>query len=227
MFWSKVFDVSDKIRKISHEKVKQEALKKPRKKEKLQILRKQQDMLWKEPQESKYGHFVGCQCQNCNPENTDMIAVVKDAAKQLDHCWGHGIDGSDLIVDNSKLFDIIFNVAIKALVRVEKVLISDRLMIVPDTFKNINGVDCWTCSRCKVTLPKTFNACPYCSRTNGGYRMGVAWNFKTFEEFCKEWKFKNKCQDKNCNECKENCRNIYMEACKINYNHIGICKKES
>jgi hypothetical protein len=177
-----------------------------------------------EEEQNKYGHFLGCKCSSCDPDNHDMISIVRDAARQLNKCWGHDMDGSDLIVSESKLFSIVFNVVIRALERVEKVLISDRLMIAPNEFKDINGTAYWTCPECKITHPRTFIACPYCSKTQGGYRIGIALEFKSFEEFCKPWKDRNKCAEVDCWKCKENCREIYQMACNVNYEHIGIIK---
>jgi hypothetical protein len=38
---------------------------------------------------------------------------LKYASKLLDDCWGHHQDGSDLMVNTSELFDIVFNKVIR------------------------------------------------------------------------------------------------------------------
>lgn len=91
------------------------------------------------------------------------------ASIALDSCWGHHQDGSDLLVNEHVLFDIVFNTVIKnmqiSLKKIDKIL--------GESCKNIN----W-CGSCES--PHS-NDCETCNK--------AYWKARAFvEHTVEEWK---------------------------------------
>ena len=82
--------------------------------------------------------------------NKDVQKLVHEAIILIDNCWAHHGDGSDLIVDEHKLFHIMHNQVLKRLRIANQVL----NVQIPDIRKNeYNCTDCGLLkelgSRCK------------------------------------------------------------------------------
>jgi hypothetical protein len=75
-----------------------------------------------------------------------------DAIHKLDNCWGHHQDGSDLMVSNSELFNIVFNDVMHN--------IRKPLKRIDDMLGGTNGNSkCVSCG-----LPKNNGSlCPHCN----------------------------------------------------------------